>query len=218
MSARCWRNFLLFRSSLWSSSYWWRLPGIRFKKINDFGIKFIYLGIKSIECERHYFFTLLLVYAWRISKKKTPNEFVNSQSMFNFDKEKHRIKQLLAFLKQQSGEANTKIPPLRFEFRPQTSPELDTDWLKWKSKATELFKRIQFWKGYVKVSKFIHFFDVPFHASTDSLMNNWITIKKRYLSNWIVFLVELTVHHNFKIVDFLSFSSVINEPYKLFLN
>ena len=46
----------------------------------------------------------------------------------------------LAFLKQQSGESDTEIPRLDFDALQQTLPKKDTDWLKWKSKAKELYR------------------------------------------------------------------------------
>ena len=46
----------------------------------------------------------------------------------------------LAFLEQQSGESDTEIPRLDFDILQQTLLKIDTDWLKRKSKAKELYR------------------------------------------------------------------------------
>ena len=74
-------------------------------------------------------------------QKKTPDTFEKTESIWShLDQRKYKIYRLLAFLKQQSGESGTETPRLEFNFHPQTRPEMDTDWLKWKSKAEELFR------------------------------------------------------------------------------
>ena len=110
------------------------------KKLNDFGIKFIYNWRKSIECEWHHLYHLASKVCMENFQKKTPDVFEVHEAGFNFDKEKLRIKRLLAFLKQQSGESDTEIPCSSFDSQPQTLPKIDTDWLKWKSKAVELYR------------------------------------------------------------------------------
>ena len=111
------------------------------EKLNDFGIKFITNWRKSIECEWHQLYHMASNICMENFQKKTPDVFEVHEAAFNFDEQKHRRKVLLAFLKQQSGESDTEIPCFTsFDSKPQTLPELDTEWLKWKLKATELFR------------------------------------------------------------------------------
>ena len=112
------------------------------KKLNDFGIKFITNWRKSIECEWHHLYHLASQKCMENFQKKTPDAFELHEAGSNFDEQKHRKQVLLAFLKQQSGESDIEIPCFTFSFdsQPQTSPELDTEWLKWKAKAVELYR------------------------------------------------------------------------------
>ena len=110
------------------------------KKLNDFGIKFINNRRKSIECEWHSLYQLASHVCMQNFQKKTPDVFEQYGAGFAFVDEKLRTKVLLAFLKQQSGESDTEIPCDSFDPQPQTLPEIDTEWLKWKSKAEELFR------------------------------------------------------------------------------
>ena len=110
------------------------------KKLNDFGIKIIYNLRKSIECEWHSLYHLASNLCMENFQKRTPDAFDVHVAGFNFDEEKLRINALLAFLKQQSGESDTEIPSSSFDSQPQTLPEIDTEWLKWKYKAVELYR------------------------------------------------------------------------------
>ena len=110
------------------------------EKLSDFGIEYIINWPKSIECEWHSLYHYASKVCMLMFQKKTPDVFEVYDAMFNFDEEKNRRKVLLAFLKQQSGESNTEIPRLDFHVNPQTMPKIDTDWLKWKSKAVELYR------------------------------------------------------------------------------
>ena len=112
------------------------------EKLNDFGIKFITNWCKSIECEWYQLYHFASKVCMENFQKRTPDVFEVHEAAFNFDEQKHRRKVILAFLKQQSGESDTEIPrsSSSFDSQPQTLPQLDTEWLKWKSKAEELFR------------------------------------------------------------------------------
>ena len=111
------------------------------KKLHDFGIKFILFCSKSIECEWHHLYLTATNFCLTNFQQKTPYAFEKTESIWPFlDQRKFSIKRLSAFLKQQSGESDTTIPVLHFNFQPHTLPEIDTDWLKWKSKAVELYR------------------------------------------------------------------------------
>ena len=124
------------------------------KKLTNFGIKIIHFGVKSIECEWHYFYYKASSACVANFQEKGTDVIEQVDSISTFEVEKHRIKRLLAFLKQQSGESDTEIPPLHFDFESQTLPKIDTDWSKWKSKAEELCRINQTtmaWKVYNRI-------------------------------------------------------------------
>ena len=73
-------------------------------------------------------------------QKKTPDVFEKFEAVFSFNGEKPRVQLLSAFIKQQSGESVTETMCFTFDLQPQTLPKIDTDWLKWKSKAEELYR------------------------------------------------------------------------------
>ena len=108
------------------------------KKLNDFGIKFIFLCNMPVECEWHsiyYYATSICISNFQ---RKTPVAFNIVHSIPSFlDVRKFSMKRLLTFLKQQSGESETELP--RSNFKSQ-KPKMVTDWLKWKSKGSELYR------------------------------------------------------------------------------
>ena len=111
------------------------------KKLNDFGIKMILFCSKSIECEWHYhYYYYSITCIKNFQKKALCVGYFVWNALFNFRDRILRIKRLLAFLKQQSGESDTEIPRLDFDVAPHTLPKIDADCLKWKSKAEELFR------------------------------------------------------------------------------
>ena len=73
-------------------------------------------------------------------QRKTPDVFEKFEAVLSFNGEKHRVQLFLAFIKQQSGESVTETLCFTFDLQPQTLLEKDTDWLKWKSKAEELYR------------------------------------------------------------------------------
>ena len=110
------------------------------KKLFDFRIKAIWFCSKSIECDWHHFYYVASMICTENFRQKTHCVFIAKNALFNFRDRKLRIKLFLAFLKQYLGESDTEIPHLDFDVAPQTLPEKDTDWLKWKSKAKELYR------------------------------------------------------------------------------
>ena len=111
------------------------------KKLNDFGIKMILFCSKSIECDWHYhYYAGSIECITNFQKKALCVRYCVWNALFNFRTRKHILMLFLAFLKQQSGESDTEIPRLDFDALQQTLPKIDTDWLKRKSKAKELYR------------------------------------------------------------------------------
>ena len=110
-------------------------------KLKDFGIRYVFFCSKSVKCEWHDLYHTASFVCLENFRKKNPEAFYLIESCsFLLDEQKFVTQRLIAFLKQQSGEPDTKIPCCYVNLQPQTLPKIDTDWSKWKSKAEELYR------------------------------------------------------------------------------